>query len=94
MDDQRCELPQAGLNKSKNTQNSNGSKEVKKRSQNDNSLKPPSSLQPSVSTENLFDILQRVQGNRIEGQRSQMPELPGLHPNGMSMISRAICTYF
>eukprot|EP00794_Sanderia_malayensis_P015669 gene15669-17249_t len=84
MDDQRCELPMAGQQKAAiAVNNTSTSKDKKQRiqQQNNSSLKPPSAMQPSVSTENLFDILQRVQGNRIDGQRSQMPDLPGLDPN-------------
>ena len=82
MDDQRCELPAAAApvvaTKVKHTSNKN----KKKGAQNTASLKPPSEMKPSASTEDLFDILQRVQGNGIEEQRFEMPQLPGLDPNG------------
>ncbi len=80
MEDQRCELPVTQQNKPKAAVTTKNTKAAA--SGSSHLMKPPSAMQPSVSTENLFDILQRVQGNRMEGQRFQMPELPGLDPNG------------
>eukprot|EP00795_Rhopilema_esculentum_P010890 gene10890-19717_t len=83
MDDQRCELPRNGQRNPGNQANASlDSRPPTQRnnSQPNNSLQPPSEMKPSVSTENLFDILQRVQGSRIDEQRFSMPPLPGLDP--------------
>ena len=83
MDDQRCELPRSGANSTSSIRpiaNTNRRPVSQSNSNSSNSLQLPSAMKPSVSTENLFDILQRVQGNRIEEQRFEMPPLPGLDP--------------
>ena len=86
MDDQRCELPHSstkGPGTAKGGQVARNSATQKDHSQSSsatNSLMPPTEIKPSVSTENLFDILQRVQGSRIDEQRSSMQPLPGLDP--------------
>ena len=86
MDDQRCELPRPDIKKSSNGQGAQAIRNSTSRAANSqkgaksNSLVPPTEMKPSVSTENLFDILQRVQGNRIDEQRSSIQPLPGLDP--------------
>ena len=83
MDDQRCELPRSDASNISNIRpvaNASRRPVSQSNSTSSNSLQLPSAMKPSVSTENLFDILQRVQGNRIEEQRFEMPPLPGLDP--------------
>ena len=86
MEDQRCELPRPDIKKSSNGQGAKAMQNSTSRAANSqkapksNSLVPPTEMKPSVSTENLFDILQRVQGNRIDEQRSSIQPLPGLDP--------------
>jgi len=86
MEDQRCELPRPDIKKSSNGQGAQAMRNSTSRAANSqkgpksNSLVPPTEMKPSVSTENLFDILQRVQGNRIDEQRSSIQPLPGLDP--------------
>ena len=81
MNDQRCELPDHAVSPPK-PQN-----DVRKKVKNVNpSLQPPAQMKPSVSTENLFEILARVQGNRLEEQRCAMPVLPGLDPAGKMIV--------
>ena len=86
MDDQRCELPRNGRRNPENQTNTSLDSRPPTQSNNlqpNDSLQPPSEMKPSVSTENLFDILQRVQGSRIDEQRFSMPPLPGLDPARM-----------
>ena len=86
MDDQRCELPRSGIKRASARQDSSTRQRPAARegpsqsAAGSNNLVPPAEMKPSVSTENLFDMLQRVQGNRIDEQRFSMPPLPGLDP--------------
>lgn len=88
MDDQRCELPRPGIKRSNSRpgasvkQKPSTKESTSQSNATDSSLLPPGEMKPSVSTENLFDMLQRVQGDRIDEQRFSMPPLPGLDPAG------------
>jgi len=85
MNDQRCELP-SNINNSRKAHPPKKSKQVRQKASN--IIKPPkvNGSAKSKSTENLIQMLTKVQGNRMEEQRCSFPALPGLVPEARERL--------